>query len=47
MPIAFASSSIVASSAKAPWGWPGARIAVPGPAFVKTSNSSTLRFSQA
>ena len=44
IPIARASSSIVASSAKAPCGCPGARIAVDGPAFVKTSYSSTLRF---
>jgi hypothetical protein len=42
-----ASSSIVASSAKAPCGWPGARNAVEGPAFVKTSYSSVFTLSQA
>ena len=38
-----ARSSIVCSSAKAPCGCPGARIAAPGPAFVKTSFSSVCR----
>ncbi len=47
MPSFAASSSIVASRAKAPCGCPGARIAADGPALVKTSYSSTLRFSQA
>jgi hypothetical protein len=42
-----ASSSIAASRAKAPWGWPGARKAAEGPALVKTSNSSTRRLGQA
>ena len=47
IPIFAASSSIVASSAKAPCGCPGARIAAEGPALVKTSNSSVFTLSQA
>ena len=46
MPTFSASASMVCSSPNTPCGWPGARIAAPGPAFVKTSYSSTRRLGQ-
>ena len=39
-----ASSSIADSMPKAPCEWPGARSGAAGPAFVKTSYSSALKF---
>ena len=39
-----ASSSIADSMPKAPCEWPGARKGAAGPAFVKTSYSSALKF---
>ena len=44
MPSFSASSSTADSRANAPWEWPGARSGAAGPAFVKTSCSSTGRF---
>ena len=44
IPIASASSSIADSMPKAPCEWPGARSGACGPAFVKTSYSSGLKF---
>ena len=44
MPSFSASSSMADSSANAPWEWPGARRGAAGPAFVKTSCSSTRQF---
>jgi hypothetical protein len=41
-----ASSSIACSRAKQPWGWPGARMAAPGPALTNTSYCSRCRFGQ-
>ena len=44
IPSLSASSSIADSMPKAPCEWPGARSGAAGPAFVKTSYSSALKF---
>ena len=44
IPSLSASSSIADSIPNAPCEWPGARSGAAGPAFVKTSHSSALKF---